>query len=58
MEHIPNYDNWKTTPPDDPDTTRCVKCGTEIYKIDSLRTEEGYMCEDCLELEEEENAEI
>ena len=57
MEYIPGYDNWKTTPPDDPDTVRCVKCGNDTYKVDSLRTVGGYLCEYCMEEldEEEEN---
>lgn len=37
-----------------PDTTECVKCGVEIYKQDHLETVDGYMCEECLELDEEE----
>lgn len=53
MEYIPGYDNWKTTPPDEPDTTQCVKCGEDTYKVDSLRTADGYLCENCMELEEE-----
>lgn len=39
MEHIP-------------DTTECVKCGKEICKQDHLETVEGYICEECLKLEE------
>lgn len=48
------YDTVKTTPPEPPDVTECVKCGDEIYKYDHLKTSKGYMCEECLELEEEE----
>ena len=42
MEYIPNYD--------ESDTTQCVKCGVEICKYDNLNVEEGYLCEDCIEL--------
>ena len=52
--NLPGYDEWKTTPPDDPDIVECIKCGKEIYKYDELETSRGYMCEECLELEEEE----
>ena len=47
------YDHQKTTPPEPPDMTDCVKCGKEIYKYDELKTVKGYMCDDCLGLEEE-----
>ena len=53
MEYIPNYDAWKTTPPEPPDITECVRCGKEIYKYDELETVDGYMCDECLKLEEE-----
>ena len=54
MEHIPNYDNWKTTEPE-LRFTECIKCGAVIYKQDHLKTVKGYVCEECLELEEEED---
>ena len=57
MEHIPGYDKWKTTPPDEPETVYCVKCRDEICKRDALYTVNGWMCEDCLKLEEEEKEE-
>lgn len=50
MEHIPNYDNWKTTPPDDPEPVmHCAICGEEMYEGDVLYTIDGGICEDCLE---------
>ena len=55
MEHLPGYDQWKTRLPEEPDMTECVVCGKEIYKYDSLRTVEGYKCDDCLNVEEEED---
>lgn len=55
--NLGNYDRWKTTPPDDPDMTECVRCGKEIYKYDELETAEGYVCEECLKLDEEEEDE-
>ena len=55
MEHLPNYDNWKTTPPDEPDIVQCARCGDDTYKADSLRTVDGYLCESCMELEEAED---
>lgn len=47
MEHIPGYDEWKTTPPDDP-VCYCVVCGCELRKEDALYAIGGYVCEDCL----------
>lgn len=50
MEHIPNYDNWKTTPPDDPEpVTHCNHCGEPLYEGDALYGIDGGICEDCLE---------
>ena len=57
MEYISGYDKWKTTPPDEPETVYCVKCRDEICKGDALYTVNGWMCEDCLKLEEEEKEE-
>lgn len=50
MEHIPGYDAWKTTPPDDlePDTY-CNQCGKPIFDGDALYTIDGGICEECLE---------
>lgn len=50
MERIPNYDNWKTTPPDDPEpVTHCAICGEEMYEGDVLYTIDGGICWDCLD---------
>lgn len=47
---ISGYDDWKTTPPDDPDpVTYCNCCGTPLYEGDVLYTVDGGICEDCLE---------
>ena len=46
---IPGYDEWKTTPPDDPEpVTYCNICGGPIYEGDALFTIDGGICEDCL----------
>lgn len=31
MEHIPGYDEWKTTPPEQGPATYCDSCGCETY---------------------------
>ena len=50
MEHIPNYDKWKTTPLDDPKpVTHCNHCGEPLYEGDALYGIDGGICEDCLE---------
>lgn len=50
MEHIPNYDNWKTTPPDDPEpVTHCNRCGDPLYEGDALYGIDGGICERCLD---------
>ena len=51
MEHITNYDNWKTNP--EYDTVLCIRCEKEIIPRDHLKTARGYICEDCLEVEGE-----
>jgi len=50
MESIPGYDDWKTTPPDDPEpVTTCKCCGVPLYEGDYLYTVNGdHLCEDCL----------
>jgi len=58
VERIPNYDRIKTALPDEPEIVQCARCGDDTYKIDSLETVKGYLCESCMELEEEENGEI
>ncbi len=47
---IPGYDEWKTTPPDDPEPVAyCAQCGDPIYEGDALYTIDGGICEGCLE---------
>lgn len=50
MEHIPGYDEWKTSAPEEPAVvTKCDMCGAELYTGDSLFTVNGErLCEDCL----------
>lgn len=49
MEYIPNYDEWKTTPPDDPNpVAHCNHCGALLYEGDLLYTIDGGICERCL----------
>jgi formylmethanofuran dehydrogenase subunit E len=49
MEHIPNYDSWKTTPPEEPEPKeRCSHCGKPMWEGDALYTIDGGICEDCL----------
>lgn len=42
MERIPGYDIWKTALPDEPEIVQCCKCGDDTYKVDLLRTVDGY----------------
>lgn len=49
MENIPGYDDWKTTPPDDPDpVAHCKCCGRGLYEGDVVYTIDGGICEGCL----------
>ena len=42
------YDDWKTTPPDAPDTDFVCGCGCEIFPDDVYYEIEGEkMCEEC-----------
>ena len=42
MEDIPGYDDWKSTPPDDPEpVTYCSGCGAPLYEGD-------YLCQRCI----------
>ena len=42
MESIPGYDDWKTTPPDDPEPASvCDCCGCEVYEGDYIYTIDG-----------------
>lgn len=51
MEAIPNYDNWKTTPPDDPKPVAyCSLCGEPLYEGDGILDVLGDMwCEKCID---------
>ena len=47
MEHIPGYDDWKTTPPEyEKPVTRCNSCGCGLYDGDVIYTIDGGICED------------
>lgn len=50
MEHIPGYDDWKTTPPDDPEPVAyCDVCGDPIFEGDYMTDILGEKwCDDCL----------
>ncbi len=49
MEHIPGYDAWKTTPPDEPKPVEyCSCCGHELYEGDVVYRIDGGICENCL----------
>lgn len=51
MKYITGYDEWKTTPPDDPDpVTYCDICGAPVYEGDYLTDIQGEKwCDECLE---------
>lgn len=50
MEHIPGYDDWKTTPPDDPEpASYCDICGEPLYEGDGITDIDGInWCDNCL----------
>lgn len=51
MENIPGYDEWKTTPPDEPEVLAiCWKCGEPIFnEKECIEDFVGHAwCEDCL----------
>lgn len=50
MEHIPGYDAWKTTPPDDPEPAEhCDICGAPVYEGDYITDIQGEKwCDECL----------
>lgn len=50
MEHIPGYDDWKTTPPDDSEpVAHCDICGGPIYEGDGITDICGEKwCDQCL----------
>ncbi|BCZ26395.1 hypothetical protein EUBC25_04820 [Claveliimonas bilis] len=50
MEHIPGYDDWKTTPPDDPEPVAyCDDCGHPLFEGDGITDIFGYhWCDECL----------
>ncbi len=44
-----SYDEWKTTPPDDPEpVAHCNYCEAPINEGDVLYTIDGGICETCL----------
>lgn len=50
MEMIPRYDEWKTTPPDEPEPVGyCDICGEPVHEGDYLTNICGEKwCDDCL----------
>ena len=49
MEHIPGYDEWKTSAPDEQEPVAyCSRCGDPLYEGDALYTVDGGICEKCL----------
>lgn len=49
MEHLPNYDSWKTTPPEEKPVAKCDICGCDLYEGDYLTDIQGEKwCDDCL----------
>lgn len=50
MEHIPGYDDWKTTPQADPEPAAyCDICGSPIYEGDGITDINGdKWCDECL----------
>lgn len=49
MEHIPGYDEWKTTLAEEKPLEICDICGTALYEGDVIYTVNGEnWCEDCL----------
>lgn len=52
MESLPNYDNWKTTPPEyeERPVAHCSLCGRALYEGDGILDVFGDMwCGDCIE---------
>ncbi|MCI6464730.1 MAG: hypothetical protein MSA90_04600 [Faecalicatena sp.] len=49
-ESINGYDEWKTTPPNDPDSSEiCSSCGRELYEGDYIYdVGNECICEECL----------
>ena len=49
IESIPNYDDRKTTPPDEPEAKgHCNICGQPFWEGDVIYTVDGCVCETCL----------
>ncbi len=50
MEYIPGYDDWKSTPPDDPEPVEyCDICGAAVYEEDYITDFQGEKwCDKCL----------
>lgn len=49
--NLPRYDEWKTTPPEEPKPKAyCSHCDKDLYEGDALYDINGeYWCEDCLD---------
>lgn len=51
MESLPNYDNWKTTPPEltDKPVAHCSLCGAPLYEGDGILDVFGDVwCDECV----------
>ena len=49
MEHIPGYDEWKTSATEEQEPVAyCNQCGDPLYEGDALYTVDGGICEKCL----------
>ena len=49
MEHIPGYDTWKATSPDEPEPVDyCKQCGDPLWEGDEIYAIDGGICEECL----------
>lgn len=49
MEHIPGYDEWKTTQQEEEPDAVCDCCGAGLWEGDYIYDIDGqHLCEDCL----------
>ena len=47
---LPGYDEWKTTPPEEPKPDAyCNRCGRPMWEGDVLYAVDGGICEVCLD---------
>lgn len=46
---MPEYDDWKTSPPESKPLRICCSCGAELYEGDFIYDISGeILCEDCI----------